>query len=399
MQHPAFMQRGNWYRHETLITNVHNIAVVGDGIAGIAASILLQRAGHHVSRFEARPASAEFGAGLIIHPMGERVLKRLGAWEEARARGAPIMRIDAFKSNQNRISRIDAKTVDAPMLALGIQRASLYNAMRRVDPVPTSVRYAHAVVGLNATHGTLTTAQQDFGPFDLIIVADGAGSRLRGVFPHLVRRNTRYETSALVGLVDLGDSQDINALTQHFSKKRHLSLWPVGTLCDGAATRLAVAINAFPDDVIDANVGETWRAWAIAHCPELAPVLNPHNPTPPIHYTYRDVELRRYVHERVVFVGDAAHAMSPQFGLGASLALNDACVLSDLLSKFKSIDTTLAHFDHMQRPFHRRILRQSRLITPLFQSNSALLGYARNAAMRAFGERAFAHLHRLSNGD
>jgi 2-polyprenyl-6-methoxyphenol hydroxylase-like FAD-dependent oxidoreductase len=276
---------------------------------------------------------------------------------------------------------------------LGIQRAALYNAMRRIDPSPAAVGYEQVVVALNATHGTISTAQQEFGPYDLIVVADGASSRVRGLFAHIVRRDTRCANSALVGLVDVDTASETHALAQYFSKKRHLSLWPTGTLNADSAERLAVAINVFPEDKIDEQVSQSWRAWAIEHCP----TLTLQNDTKPIHYTYRDVELRTYVHERVVFLGDAAHAMSPQFGLGASLALNDACVLSDLLSKFKSINTALAHFDHIQRPFHRQIQRRSRLITPLFQSNQPLVGLARNTAMRAFGERAFAQLHRLSN--
>ena len=47
---------------------------------------------------------------------------------------------------------------------------------------------------------------------------------------------------------------------------------------------------------------------------------------------------------RIVLIGDAQHALSPAMGMGASLALEDACVLADELSKTGDIDGALANF-------------------------------------------------------
>ena len=56
------------------------------------------------------------------------------------------------------------------------------------------------------------------------------------------------------------------------------------------------------------------------------------------------VQLNHWYKNRIVLIGDAQHALSPAMGMGASLALEDACVLADELSKTGDIDGALANF-------------------------------------------------------
>ena len=54
--------------------------------------------------------------------------------------------------------------------------------------------------------------------------------------------------------------------------------------------------------------------------------------------------LGRYVRGRVVLVGDAAHAMTPNLGRGACEALVDAVTLAELLNR-RPLDEALAAYD------------------------------------------------------
>jgi 2-polyprenyl-6-methoxyphenol hydroxylase-like FAD-dependent oxidoreductase len=62
---------------------------------------------------------------------------------------------------------------------------------------------------------------------------------------------------------------------------------------------------------------------------------------------------------RVLLVGDAAHAMSPAGGQGASLALEDAMVFAGLAGdRSRPIEEAMAHFESMRRPRAEKIVAQ-----------------------------------------
>jgi 2-polyprenyl-6-methoxyphenol hydroxylase-like FAD-dependent oxidoreductase len=64
---------------------------------------------------------------------------------------------------------------------------------------------------------------------------------------------------------------------------------------------------------------------------------------------------------RVVLMGDAAHAMSPAGGQGASMALEDALVLSELLAEpGASLAGAFADFERLRRPRVEPIVAEAR---------------------------------------
>jgi 2-polyprenyl-6-methoxyphenol hydroxylase-like FAD-dependent oxidoreductase len=95
---------------------------------------------------------------------------------------------------------------------------------------------------------------------------------------------------------------------------------------------------------------------------------------------YRDVVLRHPVHGRLVFVGDAAHAMSPQLGQGVNMALLDAEALADALAEHATLVDALAGYAKRRRDHLAVYQRISRWLTPLFQSRRDGLAWWRDVA-------------------
>jgi FAD-dependent urate hydroxylase len=66
--------------------------------------------------------------------------------------------------------------------------------------------------------------------------------------------------------------------------------------------------------------------------------------------TIEEVALDRWARERVVLIGDAAHATSPNMAQGAAMALEDALVLTDCLHRIPAIPDAIAAFETRRRP-------------------------------------------------
>lgn len=62
--------------------------IIGAGIAGPVAAIMLKRAGVEAQLFEAWPRSTGIGGGLQIAPNGMHVLAEIGLKEEMISRGS-----------------------------------------------------------------------------------------------------------------------------------------------------------------------------------------------------------------------------------------------------------------------------------------------------------------------
>lgn len=107
---------------------------------------------------------------------------------------------------------------------------------------------------------------------------------------------------------------------------------------------------------------------------------------------YEVPPLRSYTEGRVVLVGDAAHAMTPDLGQGGCQALEDAVVLGRVLADCGEPDIAgrLAGYDQRRRPRTQMIARQSARIGVMAQWASPVAVALRNAGLRLLPASALA---------
>lgn len=97
---------------------------------------------------------------------------------------------------------------------------------------------------------------------------------------------------------------------------------------------------------------------------------------------YGDVRMKKWHGERVVFLGDAGHAMSPQLGQGVNLALADASCLAACLSEL-SLEKALPEYSRRRGPVLRYYQLATRWLTPVFQSGCEYITPFRYYGFRA----------------
>lgn len=66
---------------------------------------------------------------------------------------------------------------------------------------------------------------------------------------------------------------------------------------------------------------------------------------------FRSVVCKRWHHDNVVLIGDAAHTAHPSLGSGTKMALEDAIALCDALGSEADIETALPRYEDVRRPF------------------------------------------------
>lgn len=348
----------------------HRIAIVGCGIAGAALAIQLGRRGHHVEVFERRPSDAG-GGGLLLAPAALAHLRMLGLEEEMRAHGKLISTLHSTRADGALLLRWDARRLRQDYLGLAVSRRVLHGALVREALQVASLRFELGVLDVQAEEGCITDERgEQRGPFDLVVASDGAASRLRSTRTALLRRSQRYEWTALCCLVRRagGRAGEVANMRQWFDGPNHLSIWPVGRGDDNSSL-LCVAVNVPPESVpcfaaIDTGFAELRRLGFASGLEALQPV------GPWISLACRHVEMRRCFDGRLVFLGDAAHSLSPQLGQGARLALAGAQNLTESIDRRASLHEAIPEYDRRQRALARRYQRWSRWITPIFQSRS-----------------------------
>ena len=161
-----------------------NIAIVGGGIGGLAAAVLLAQNGHHVRVFEQASRFARVGAGIQMTPNAMKVLRRIGA--------EPALRKIAFQSpagisrewdsgkitNELKIGAEIEERFGAPYLFM--HRADLHAAILAALP-PGIAELNRKLVGVEtSSHGaTLAFDNGEVVTADVVIGADGVHSLIR----------------------------------------------------------------------------------------------------------------------------------------------------------------------------------------------------------------------------
>jgi 2-polyprenyl-6-methoxyphenol hydroxylase-like FAD-dependent oxidoreductase len=360
--------------------------VIGCGTAGAAAAILLARQGFDVTVLERVAQPGPIGAGILLQPTGQAVMARLGLLDTMIARGARVDRLWFRKPGGGTLVDLHYAKIDREWFGIGLHRGVLFEALHAQACIEPRVK---VITGCDVRsmrrHGDRVflsgRSSAEHGPFDLVIVADGAVSELRSA-AGTTARDAAYPWGALwfvaqdPARVFTGELYQIGVRAHRLYGVLPTGLGPRGE------TPVVSLFWSLPSREVDAwrnTPLETWKAEVRALDPRIDGVLDQITSHDQVTFArYRDVQMKRWHDLNVVFIGDAAHATSPQLGQGANLALLDALVLAESVAARATIAEALELYAATRRPHLRHYQRMTRWLTPFFQSDSRFLGWMRD---------------------
>jgi 2-polyprenyl-6-methoxyphenol hydroxylase-like FAD-dependent oxidoreductase len=377
--------------------------VIGAGLAGPATALFLRKVGVTSTLYDARPPTQPLGGGLVLAPNGMNVLAELGLADRVKARGTLALENRFCTEAGHRLARYSNGGTRYGQPAVALARDDLHRViLAECASRAITVRYRKQLTGVEHAGGDKVVARFEDGTTaegDLLVGADGVRSRVRAaVFPEAPAPSF----AGAVGVGGIAPSAAVPTLTDADKQSLTFTFGARGLFCycgtrGGDVMWWSNLCRAHPlgPRELEGHANEWVRKELLDffgqyHAP--IPALIEASGAPVTLNLYDVATLPRWHDGRVVLLGDAAHAVSPSSGQGASLALEDAMDLAKRLRDHVDPTHAFAGFERDRRRRVERIVAEFRRrgtdkaeVTPL---RSQLGHFARWAALNLFGRRS-----------
>ncbi len=384
------------------IPNPDQIIIAGAGIAGLTLALALSDKGFHVQIFEKSASLAEIGAGLQLSPNATRLLGRLGVMEQLQyasvepqaiclqdgTSGDELLRLPIGEQAKARWGApyIVCHRADLQNTLLTLARSRPNIAIQLQSTVTQHKGDAQGILVRVQYHDRI---EEHRGA--LLVGADGVWSNIRTAMSDTDR-------ASYTGTIAWRSSVSVEHLPESFN-----ALLPAGTnvvAWTGANAHLiAYPIRSghminFVAVAPDRQIGRRWDTTVDPDSPSqnfiqefagwhagLRDVMRAGRPWAP----WRLFEMKKcrfQTEERLMLIGDAAHAMTPYAAQGAAMAIEDACALANALSADRAAwPSALARFSKARTKRIGAVVRRGALNHLAYHAKGPV-AVARNILLR-----------------
>ena len=336
-----------------------SVAILGGGVAGLAAASVLSDDNTDVTVFEQARELTDVGAGIQISPNGSVVLKSLGLTDALAERGTPIDQVTLFDGQSGR-----KITTMAP--ASGAAKTG-YFALHRQDLIEILAQSAdRAGATLETNRRALQISPSDCDVrvtiekrqtmlADLVVAADGIHSIARRTLGDAPKPDF---TGQVAWRAVIADPEPLSGVELYLGPGRHIVTYSLGH----RGLRNIVAVNEqgtwAADDWTEPGNPDDMRAEFAGFCDKVQGFLSLVERVN-LSGLHLYPTLNSWTGPRLVAIGDAAHPMLPFLAQGANMALEDAAILSTALKAHDDPREALRAFEKRRKQRAARVVAAS----------------------------------------
>jgi 2-polyprenyl-6-methoxyphenol hydroxylase-like FAD-dependent oxidoreductase len=334
--------------------------------------------------YEAAPKFKGLGAGVGLAANAMQGLTRLGVAEAVVARGKQLEALVIFDEQGKEISNMDTRPLSSRygINNFVIHRADLHEVLlEHLQPDSVVLGKRCESVEQQGDEVEVTFADGSQVRADLLIAADGISSVVRQqLVPASVPRYAGYTCwRAVIDNPGVEINRMISAET--WAPQGRVGIAPLQDdkiywyACINAPQRDEAMRQMTPEKLA--------RHFEEVHSPVEAVLAS----TAPEQLIWNDIAdlkpLKRFVYGRVVLLGDAAHATTPNMGQGACQAIEDAVVLAQCLQQEPVLAKALKKYEKRRKARTAKVIQMSRMLGTVAHWRHPLLGRLRNTLFRA----------------
>ncbi|KAF5554800.1 2-polyprenyl-6-methoxyphenol hydroxylase [Fusarium mexicanum] len=340
------------------------ILISGGGIAGPSAAFWLSRLGHSCTIIERFPSLRTGGQQIDIRGQGIEAAKRMGILEEIRNKAVDedgLQWVDSQGRQKALLERNDSgKGRQSFTSEFEVMRGDLCKIIYEATKQKAQYRFGTSIESFENVGDKVKVRFSDGADesYDLVIAADGQGSR--------VRRKLFADDPEAVHVRDLNlngcyynlprEADDKNLATVYSAPGRRVISTRWHSKDRGQAYLMTMSHVEELKEVMSQDVNAQKRLFAEIfkdagwQAPRLIKAM--HETEDFYAQSIVQIKTKTWSKERVVLLGDAGYAPSPLTGVGTTLALIGACVLSGEIARHgHDVPRALKAYEDTLRPY------------------------------------------------
>lgn len=345
---------------------IRTAMIIGAGVAGPATALALQKAGIDSIVYEAHPHSANgVGVFLTVASNGVDALRVLDADKSVLAAGFATPGITLRSGTGKKLgSTRTGQTLPDGTMSQTLTRAALYQALyREATDRGIQVEHGKRLVAADQTGDTVRAVFADGSEAtaDVLIGCDGVHSTVRRIIDPVA------PAPDYAGLLTTGSyapavpvDTEPGSYEMIFGRRAFFGYAVAPSAEVWWFANLAGRTEPGHDE-LDTMSGDEGRARLLElFADDAGPAVELIRASPqimPMSPVHTLAHLPAWHRNRMIVLGDAAHAPSPTSGQGASLSIEDAVVLAQCLRDLASPEAAFTRFTAIRRPRVEKIIK------------------------------------------